>query len=121
MKKIELFNVSLAKLALSNLAQLIYAFCLSSRICNNQKFSLTCVLEDFSLVSIKRRRGSFIYFFGGGGAGAEVEAGGIWCVAHDDPVFIRQCLGATPFSLKMFEMIPLPAPSKKKKRVEEKN
>ena len=114
MKKIELFNVSLAKLALSNLAQLIYAFCLSSRICNNQKFSLTCVLEDFSLVSIKRRRGSFI-FFGGGGAGAEVEAGGIWCVAHDDPVFIRQCLGATPFSLKMFEMIPLPAPSKKKK------
>ena len=119
MKKIELFNVSLAKLALSNLAQLIYAFCLSSRICNNQKFSLTCVLEDFSLVSIKRRRGSFIFFWGGG-AGAEVEAGGIWCVAHDDPVFIRQCLGATPFALKMFEMIPLPATSKKK-RVEEKN
>ena len=62
----------------------------------------------------------FAIFFWGGGAGAEVEAGGIWCVAHDDPVFIRQCLGATPFSLKMFEMIPLPAPSKKK-RVEEKN
>ena len=74
MKKIELFNVSLAKLALSNLAQLIYAFCLSSRICNNQKFSLTCVLEDFSLVSIKRHRGAFVFLEGGGGDGS----GGWW-------------------------------------------
>ena len=59
---------TLAKLVQSNLAQLIYAFCLSIR--TNQKFSLTCVLEDFSLVSIKRHRGSFI-FGGEGGAGAE--------------------------------------------------
>ena len=76
MKKIELFNVSLAKLALSNLAQLIYAFCLSSRICNNQKFSLTCVLKTFPWYQLSVV-GDRLFFFGGGGAGAEVEAGGI--------------------------------------------
>ena len=44
---------------------MIYAFCLSSRICTKQKFSLTCVLEDFSLVLIERHRGSFIFWVGG--------------------------------------------------------
>ena len=62
--------------------------CTLAKVCTNQKFSLTCVLEDFSLVSIKRHR-----------------------------VILSGC--PPPFSLKIFEMIPLPAPSKKK--VEEKN
>ena len=99
MKKIELFNVSLAKLALSNLAQLIYAFCLSSRICNNQKFSLTCVLEDFSLVSIKRHRGSFI--LGGGGRGG--CGGGKWRLVRFDALLMM-----TPSSLDIvWERPPL--------------
>ena len=115
MKKIELFNVSLAKLALSNLAQLIYAFCLSSRICNNQKFSLTCVLEDFSLVSIKRRRGSFIFW--GGRAGAEVEAGGIWCVAHMmTPSSLDNVWGRPPSLSKCLRWSPSPPLPKKKGR-----
>ena len=96
MKKIELFNVSLAKLALSNLAQLIYAFCLSSRICNNQKFSLTCVLEDFSLVSIKRRRGSFIFFWGGGGGGGKGRLVGFDALLMMTPSSLDNVWGRPP-------------------------
>ena len=115
MKKIELFNVSLAKLALSNLAQLIYAFCLSSRICNNQKFSLTCVLEDFSLVSIKRRRGSFIFFWGGGGRRWKWRLVGFDALLMMTPSSLDNVWGRPPSLSKCLRWSPSPPLPKKKK------
>ena len=114
MKKIELFNVSLAKLALSNLAQLIYAFCLSSRICNNQKFSLTCVqLKTFPWyrLSVVEDR----LFGGGGGRERKWRLVGFDALLMMTPSSLDNVWGRPPSLSKCLRWSPSPPLPKKKK------